>query len=286
MGEKTNLVPFGSYEIESAQSERSVLDKEGSGEFLKIPVGRTQIRILPPPAGQKTPFVVVHQHYIQMPGDDKPIVFVCPRVSSRGKKHCPACEKAEEMYRSSNPMDRKRGQALFPKRRVFCNVIDRKDPEAGSKPFAFGYQIHDQLVNYREDPEDSVDFTHPEEGCDIVIKRKGTSKNDTEYKVILHDRGRKSPLADTVEEMNDLITGQKDLARYTAIPGEEEIIDMLEGNRPSRGDRELPSDTGRGRRRNRDDDDDDRRSRRRRTAADDVQDAEFEEVNKDEDDDF
>jgi hypothetical protein len=59
------------------------------------------------------------------------------------------------------------------------------------------------------------DFTHPEKGYDIKIKRKGTGKNDTEYKVYPMKAG---PLGDLT-----WIDKQVDLTRFGEVKPLEDI---------------------------------------------------------------
>lgn len=238
---ESNLVEFGEYSDAAAAKEREDLDSERSGSFISIKEGRTQLRILPPPKGQSSPFSVSHKHYIYPPGQDRPIIVSCPRIATKGKEYCPACEKAFELDRSGNPMDKKLASQLYPKRRVYCNVIDRKSPESGIQTWSFGKTIHDVLNGYRNDPEEPCDFTHPINGYDIVINRKGTGKNDTEYRVTLAIKP--TQLADTIEEINDLITNQQSLEKYVSLPSDTEILAALEGNNEGRGRRELPAST-------------------------------------------
>jgi hypothetical protein len=249
---ETNLVNYGSYDPTAAQKEREGLDDDQGGEFVKIREGRTRLRILPPPEGKKSPFQIVYMHYIKVAGEKRPYMFVCPsRTPKRGeKKHCAACEKSEEYKASGNPADKNLGYAWQPKRRVYCNVIKKGseiDPNTGEKTsnaiigdasvWAFGPQVHDQLVALRENPDDPIDFTHPEEGFDIIIRRKGTGAEDTEYKITVPRDP--SYLANDVEIMNDLILDQRNLKQYTALSSDEDILLALDGEMPER--KQLPS---------------------------------------------
>lgn len=216
----TELAKYGSYEIEAAEEEQKQLDSEGGGEFYKIKVGRNVVRFMPPPIGQKSPFVVSYQHYVDVPGAQGPVTFVCPRMMQ--KKPCPACQKAEELRRSGNPADAEFASRLTPRRRVFANVIDRKEPDKGVQIIAFGKQIHEQLVALRKDADAGGDYTDPETGFDLVIERTGTGRLDTEYKVFASRR--QTPLGNL-----DWIERQHGLGRFMTPKTAQEIMNLLSG---------------------------------------------------------
>lgn len=220
----TNLVKFGGYDIEAARSEQEALASEGSADFMKLNVGRNVVRFLPPPPGKRSPFVVTHQHYVEIPGTTSKVVFNCPRMSKPAKP-CPVCARAEKLRANGNPVDRDRAYDLFPRRRVFANVIDRSCPEKGPLVLSFGKKIHEALIALRTDEDAGGDFTHPITGFDLVIERKGTGKTDTEYKV-MPARGN-SKLAPSEAQMQEWIDSQADLGRYAIIHTPEEIKAMI-----------------------------------------------------------
>lgn len=216
-----NIQKWGSYEVDAAEAEQQELDKLGSSTFMKLKVGRNVIRILPPKVGQRSPFVMTFQHVINRPGQDKPLSFNCPRMMA--KEPCPVCQRAEKMKSSGRDADYKAASALFPRLRVYCNVIDRSNPEAGPKVLAIGKTIHSDLVALRNDQDAGGDFTHPENGFDIIIKRTGTTKNDTGYDV--KPARNESPLGNL-----EWIEMQENLARYAVVPSIDDIRKLLAGD--------------------------------------------------------
>ena len=87
----SGLVKWGSYDVERARDERQ--EAKGDQTFMKLGVGRNPIRVLPPKAGQNSPFKIIKQHFIKLPGNDSPVVFACPRSApAEFKDRCPACE--------------------------------------------------------------------------------------------------------------------------------------------------------------------------------------------------
>jgi hypothetical protein len=253
----TDLVKYGSYSLESADEEQKDLDSSKGADFMKLSVGRNVVRFLPPKPGVTKPFRVIHQHYLRPPGSSGPVVLTCPRMEAR--KHCPICEEADRYKRSGNPADRDRAYELFPSRRVFANVIDRKDPEAGPKVLAFGKTVHEALIAIRKDDDAGGDFTNPNDGFDIIIEREGTGATDTKYKVL--PSRKQSPLGDL-----DWIEKQHDLERMAQIRSAEEIAKILSGEGDDAG-RKPPKDVT---------PKPPRASKSSRSAEDDIEDAEVE----------
>lgn len=220
----SNIIKYQALDLELVDEAQKQVDIIAGGEYENLEVGETVLRFLPAMAGF-TPIRVTAIHYIDaVPGlDGKTIVFACPRVEL--KQPCPACAKAEELMKTGNPLDRERGYRIQAGLRVYANVLNRKKVEAGPKVLAFGKQIWDQLKAIRKNPRMGGDFTDPSAaGFDIIINREGTGKMDTKYTVAA-DR-QNTPLADTDEETNRIISAGKDLERFvqTDIPQELALI--------------------------------------------------------------
>lgn len=247
----SNLQKYGEWTAEEATKDAEDLAALGSGaEFLKFKTGKNQLRFLPPRPGEK-PFVLVQQHFIDVPGTaGKSVVFVCPRVHA--KKHCSACQQADVLRATGSPVDYERAGKLLPRLRVFANVIDRADPEAGVRVAAFGKQVYEQLIALRKNEEAGGNFTDPSPaGFDIIIEKSGEGMK-TEYKVF--PARKNSALGN-----EDWLDAMHDLRRYARVPSEEEMARMLGGSaRGSTVGQSAP--TGRG----------GRGASKGRTAADDV----------------
>jgi hypothetical protein len=257
----SNLVKYGSYDMEAAESEQGESERAGGGaDFLKLEPGRTVVRILPPPVGRKSPFRVIYQHYYRPPAATGPVVFACPRMETKGQKVCPVCQEGERYKRSGNPADREKAFELFPTRRVFCNAVDRKNPDAGPRVLVFGKMIHEALIALRRDEDAGGDFTHPLYGFDIVIEREGTGKQDTKYRVL--PARKQTPLGNEA-----WLDQQHDLERFAVVRGTEELSAILSGETPP--ERPRKGDSGKGAPRT--------SKAPARTAEDDVEDAEYEE---------
>lgn len=261
-----NLVKYGSYEIDEARREKEELEAGGGADFMKLKVGRNVVRFLPPPVGKRTPFRVIYQHFITLPGATGPVSFVCPKMEKKGP--CPACQRAEEMRNSGNPADADLASDLFARRRVFANVIDRGEPEKGPRILAFGKTVHEQLVAMRDDEDAGGDYTNPEDGFDVIIKRVGTGKNDTKYSV--SPARENTPLAKTAEQMQEWIDAQHNLENYARVDSPEDLRKKM-GGEPSDGAPRTAA-TGRSRPSN------GTRPQRRRSAEDDAIETDGEEV--------
>jgi hypothetical protein len=217
-----NLQKYADFSVEEAEQATEELDKMGSGaDFLKFERGKNQVRFLPAKIGEKV-FVLIQQHFIEIPGSTSPVVFACPRIHA--KRHCPACEQADKLRDSGNPSDYDRAGKLLPRLRVFCNVVDRKNPEGGVKIAAFGKQIYEQLLALRKNEEAGGNFTDPgPNGFDIIIEKSGEGLK-TEYKVW--------PARKTSELGNDeWLDTMRDLKRYARVPSPEELAKILGGQR-------------------------------------------------------
>jgi len=216
---KSNLVEFETYTTEAAEEDEKLLS--AGADFLKLKEGRTIVRFLPAPKGGKV-FHVYWQHFIEKP-DGSTASFACP--NRPGRQPCPVCEYAQKLHNSGNAIDQKTAKKYWPRKRILANVIDRKgDTE---KVYALGMppSIYDKLIKIRKNEDFGGDFSHPMDGFDICIERKGTGMRDTEYTVIPSKKNSK--LAKTVDEMNELIQSQTDLTAYTRVLGYDEIQGFL-----------------------------------------------------------
>jgi hypothetical protein len=250
-----NLVKYGAFDLAEAEANEKELAK-GSSNFLDVKEGKNIVRVVPPLPGRKT-FVVVHQHYIEIPGAQSKVNFNCPRVMA--KQPCPACSQAERWASSGNVIDRGKADKLWPRKRVFACVVSRANPELGVQVWAFGKQIHERLIGFRK--EQDIDFTDPVKGFDVIVLRRGTGM-DTKYTV---DLARKeTPLAPSAEAVNELIQSAPDLGRYGTVPAASELREKFTGEGGGGASDEDLSDTP--------------APKKGRTAADDAVDADFDDV--------
>jgi hypothetical protein len=234
------LKGYGKYTPEAAEREKEELDKVFGARVIKLKVGRNVVRVLPPKEGRDTPFEMIWTHFVDV--QDRTEVFACPRRMS--KKPCPVCAKAEEMRTSGDEALFEKAKSLFARRQWYANAIDRKNPDEGVQLLAAGKEIMDQINAIRRElAEDEVDFTDPYAGMDLVIERKGTTKEDTEYTV--QTRGIKTTqLGEDDETMQGLIDKMIDLNAKAVPPTAEEIMARLRGTRTETSAKAAVADGG------------------------------------------
>ena len=220
--ESKSLVQFGDFSIEEAEREMMEMEKlSGNSDYMKLVVGRNIVRLLPPKdTSGHSPFQIVMEHFLRLPGAQRPLVFACPTVTAKTK--CPACEHAARLRASGNPADRELAYDMSAKFRVYCNVINRKEPEKGPQILPIGKMIYEQLLTIRKDEDAGGNYSDPLNGFDIIIERKGTGKNDTEYAV--HGSRKQSPLHPDSSQAEEWIATQADLARFARSRSYEELL--------------------------------------------------------------
>jgi hypothetical protein len=240
---------YGGYSKDDAEEDYKEAEKARSGKFLKIAVGKTRLRFIPPAKGKKWRRVT-YQHFVDVPGQGR-VSFVCPKMEL--KKPCPVCAKAATLMSSSSELDQKKGKKLMPQRRCYANVIVRGREEEGPMVFPFGPQVENQLIEMRRDEDMGGDFVDPIDGIDILIVREGTGPNDTKYKCLAGNKGKPLPLHEEANVIDEWFDSQPDLEQFCKAKSAEDIIEMLGG-------------TG-GRSRDDDEDDEDERPQHRRPAT-------------------
>lgn len=231
MTDSTSLQQYGSFDLEDVDDIDEEMSK-GSGAYIKLKVGKNVVRFLPPLSGHKA-VTLVWEHQLNLP-DGSFVNFACPRLMA--KRMCIVCRKADALKTTGNPADFDRAKDLFARRRIYANVIDRADPEAGPKVFAFGKKIWEQIKGLRTDEDVGGDFTHPEEGFDIIVNRTGSTKNDTSYNVI---PGRTSELGNL-----EWIGAQQPVERFAQVLSEEKIRERLGGKADAGGGQKQAADQG------------------------------------------
>lgn len=281
-------VDFEDFTLEDAEEiAREAEQNATQGRILKLRPGRTVLRVLPAPKGEKL-FRVAYVHYLDVPGVGR-VSFNCPRLMA--KRPCSVCKTEAELLATGEDVDFRKSRKIKAKRQVFFNVIDRGNEEAGPQPFRFGKTIEDQLIEIRQDEDDGGNFSHPTNGFDIKFSRKGEGMNDTEYKLTVTGPNPK-PLSDDPEQMREWIEEQPDLSRFLRVLSDEAIGRKLRGEDGDDDDDDTPKrrrgrdeERGRGRsssrRSSRDEDDEDEAPRRSSKRASRTVDEEIEEIDLD-----
>lgn len=205
----SNLKHYEGFSLDAAVDDTKRAEALSGSHYMKLEVDENVLRFAPLLPGQKSPFRISAIHYVDgPPGTDDKIVFACPRVEL--KEPCPACAEASECAQSPDPNVRKRGKDLEPTMRVFANVLDRSNPDAGYRVLAFGKKILNGLKKLRKSARSGGDFTDPtEKGFDVIITREGTGRYDTDYDVA-PDRSN-SPIVKTQAEFDQLELTRRNL---------------------------------------------------------------------------
>ncbi len=216
-----NLIKYEKYTPEAADDEQKQLG--GSNVFVKLEVGKNRLRVLPAPAGQRSPFKVVRQHGVEVPGEQYPVRFECLG------KDCPACAEESRLSRTGNPKDRDRSYSMRAKPRIFCTAVDRKNEADGPKLWEFGKQIHEQLTKLLKNEDAGGDFTDPYDGFDVLVDREGTGM-DTSYTVF--PARQSTPLNDDEQLAAEWCETRPDVEKYARIMSIEEVKALLDGESP------------------------------------------------------
>lgn len=212
-------------------AEKSYLDKlrqkmantdtgGGRSGFWEIPQGDTTIRILPPVGEMEFFFQEVGQHRLP----DGKFVY-CPSFTTAGELDCPICDLVNQLYKSGNSGDKDLAGQLRRSRKYWVNIIARekgdKGGDTGTGPVIFtaGVTVFRALQTLINSP-DYGDITHPDEGFDLIINRKG-EKLETQYSVM--PRPRPCPIHTNKEQAEDFLAAAADLTpvELSMDPGED-----------------------------------------------------------------
>lgn len=219
----SNLTKWGEWGDDSAAQD-AALTKTGQKSYMKLVEGDNVIRFLPPRIGKPSPFAQTFSHYMELP-DGRKVSFNCPRMMA--KRACIVCAKGDQLRNSRNFADQKTGKRLFPRIRVYANVIDRANEQLGVQILAFGKGVMESLLSLRQNPRKGGNFTHPESGRDIIITRKGTGQFDTEYTVSPDISA--SPLHADPGQADEWLEMAYDLDPFMAVLSDDEIRAKVKG---------------------------------------------------------
>jgi hypothetical protein len=237
----SNLTKYGEWGDDAAKQDAAA-STAGSKAFLKLVEGDNVMRFLPPKIGRPSPFAVTYSHYVELPTGDK-VSFNCPRMMA--KRSCIVCAKGDQLRSSRSAADQKAGKRLFPRLRVYANVIDRNAEEKGVQILAFGKGVMEDLTGIRQNPRKGGNFTHPETGRDIIIGRKGTGQFDTEYDVAPDIQA--SPLHHDPGQADEWLEMAYDLDQFLTVLSDEEIRAKVRGEEAEpEPQRNAPRIAGRG----------------------------------------
>lgn len=232
-----NIAAFGSFTTTDAEKTDDQMNT--SQQWIKFDVEVPKIlRILPPLADEDLPWVIIHQHFLKIPGA-KSVPFNCP--NKHRNERCPACEEFERLLSTGNPVDEKMAKDNYrASTRGIARAIDRENPDAGVRPVGLSSTVLKALNELRKGNKlnGETDFTHPLEGFDLVITRKkgppwytvGTARNP-------------SPLAQTDAGFDDIIAQMQNmkLEPFAKVLSYEDIVAKIKASREEAGGGSQPA---------------------------------------------
>lgn len=191
---------------------------------MKLGVGKKVIRILPPPPGfvHATPWLLVHEHWIDLPGGK--VGFPC-LVQHCGER-CPGCIKAEQLRKSGSKADRDVAERMAAKPTAFCHVIERGNEDAGVQTLRLPQSVLRDLLKHRNDSVTcGDDFTNPLHGFDVQIV--GTKKGEyTNYETNI--ARRPTPMVADTSKIREMLTTRPDLMEKLRLRTWQEIVEDVQ----------------------------------------------------------
>lgn len=201
-----------SYDYEKAQRQ---LDKvnasmESNFSWWKAEQGDNLIRVLPPISEDADlPYEEVFLHYGV---DNIPITCL-------GSK-CPICVFIKQSGKSKRFNDIRRT------RRLFFQIIDRDMEVPEPMIWSAGSMFLQYFLPIFLDVDEYGDVTDFEEGTDIVVNRKGTTKTNTKYNFRI--KRNPSPVSEDEEELAEIIEDMVDLSTTSQKLDIDEVDDLLQ----------------------------------------------------------
>lgn len=192
-------------------------DKKES-PFFKPAAGDQDVRFLPSSDGD--PFKEFHFHYNV--GNE---AFLCPKKNF-GEK-CKVCDYAWELWKEGTDESKKMAKDLFARQRFFSNVLQRGDEAVGPKPYGYGKETYEQLIETVLDP-DYGDITDPEEGRDFKLNYKLAEKKGAFPKTKLNIKPKVSPIAKSKKDIKDLLDKAKPIESFLTRKTSDEVSSILD----------------------------------------------------------
>jgi len=214
-----------------------------SDAIYKPANGKSQVRIVPYKFNKDIPFIELYFHY-----NINNKTYLSPMSFGRPD---PIVEFAEKLKRTGDTDDWKAGKKMEPKLRTFVPVIVRGKENEGVKFWGFGKTVYQDILGYIADP-DYGDITDPLTGRDIVLEVMSAEESNASYPTTtIRVKPATSKLADTPEQIQQLLDGQKEITElyqelsYAELKGvlenwlnpgsavaDSEIVDELEAPKP------------------------------------------------------
>lgn len=192
---------------------------ERSDALWKPTEGKTVIRILPWKENRENPFIELHFHYL----GNKTLLS----PTSYGNRD-PILEFAEALASGGTKDDWAQSRQFRPKLRTFVPMIVRGEEEKGVRFMSFGKTVYTELLSIISDP-DYGDITDVKNGRDVVVEYIPQEKSDTNFaKTMIRPKPNQTPLVESAEKIQKLLTEQPDIRSIFKEPSYEELKVALE----------------------------------------------------------
>lgn len=191
-----------------------------SDAIFKPANGKSQVRIVPYKFNKDIPFIELYFHY-----NINNKTYLSPMSFGRPD---PIVEFAEKLKRTGDTDDWKAGKKMEPKLRTFVPVIVRGKESEGVKFWGFGKTVYQDILGYIADP-DYGDITDPNTGRDIVLEVMSAEESNASYPTTtIRVKPATSKLADTPEQIQQLLDGQKEITELYSELSYAELKSVLE----------------------------------------------------------
>lgn len=191
-----------------------------SDAIFKPANGKSQVRIVPYKFNKDIPFIELYFHY-----NINNKTYLSPMSFGRPD---PIVEFAEKLKRTGDTDDWKAGKKMEPKLRTFVPVIVRGKENEGVKFWGFGKTVYQDILGYIADP-DYGDITDPLTGRDIVLEVMSAEESNASYPTTtIRVKPATSKLADTPEQIQQLLEGQKEITELYQELSYAELKSVLE----------------------------------------------------------
>lgn len=150
--------------------------------------------------------------------------IICPKKMFGAD--CPMCRQAGEHWEAK---EEKEAKAMWPKRRVFYNVVDAANPDKGIQIFETSHALFEkELIEAASDENEDgtiLHFADPDDGCTIRFKAVENTIGQSKYFEFKkwEFQTRKKPISDAL--IDEAISFDKFITLYSA----EEIEKLMYG---------------------------------------------------------
>lgn len=196
------------------------------------------IRILKLTPDAETPFAEVHTHYL--PSAKK--AYICTKLTENLPAHvdnnCPFCDIRDEAHLQQKGADQAtwdKFKEIYKQNAAMLNyvvrVVDRDDEEFGIKFWKISEPVYKMIYRiYQANKADGIDIFDYENGKDLTVTIERTLGKTKVTSVTA--KNKLTPLAESQEVMNKLITDDKAWSDVYGIKPYEYLEIMIKGGTP------------------------------------------------------